>query len=253
VLIAFLAFGALTQARADVLPPRSAESEQVKSALRPSSGATVHPLRRWTRPAGARERAVPRLLRTARRPVALARTAAGRVRHLRPAHRLGLPRRLERPVTELRETAQGDLPGSSGRQDGGSCHPAPVDPLGRGPTPPSHRTVPHVAAAAPAVRGHPHRPVTGFGRVTPPSPRLRPSGTIAHRSRPRAERLALAAPVPAPVSGSGECDGSGTKTSSGTGDAPRITMPAPGLWTIAPQPAATASRIIADKPSFSPD
>jgi hypothetical protein len=82
---------------------------------------------------------------------------------------------------------------------------------------------------------------------------MKPTGTITHTPRPRAERMALAAPMPAPISGSGESGGSGGKTSSGTGDVPRINLPVSGLWTLASQPAVTVSRIIADKPSFSPD
>lgn len=245
MLVGFWAFGALSQAHADGFPPRSYASQQARSALRLPSSVTAHPLRET----------VPHLLRTARRPVAPARTAVERIRHVRLAHRVGLPpvaeipRAVGRPIAGLHGAARGDPSGSSGPY-GEGCHPPPADPPPNRPPPPLHRVVPK---AAPAVRGHPHRPVTAPDRVMPPPQRMKPTGTITHTPRPRAERMALAAPVPAPVSGSGESDSSGGKTSSGTGDVPRISLPVSGLWSIAAQPAITASRIIADKPSFSPD
>jgi hypothetical protein len=249
VLAGFWAFGAFSQAHADAFPPRSSASQQARSALRPPSRITAHPLRET----------VSHLLRTARRPVTPASTAAERVRPVRLAHRVGLPPVAEvpkaagRPIAGLHGGARGDPSGSSGRQRDGGCHPPPTDPPPKNPPPPLHRVVPHAAKAAPAVRGHPHRPVTAPDHVTPPPQRMKPTGTITHAPRPRAERMALAAPVPAPVSGSGGSDCSRGKTSSGTGDVPRISLPVSGLWSIAPQPAITASRISADKPSFSPD
>jgi hypothetical protein len=239
MLVGFWAFGALSQAHADTFPARSLASHQARPAL----DVTAHPL----------HRTVPHLLRTARRPVAPVRTTVERIRPVRLVHRLGrsrlaeIPKAADRPVDRLRSAAGGDLYRSSGQGDRG-CQPPPPN----NPPPPPHRVVPYAAKAAPAIRGLPHRPVTGPDRVTPPEG-MKPTGTITHTPRPRAERMALAAPMPAPISGSGESGGSGGKTSSGTGDVPRINLPVSGLWTLASQPAVTMSRIIADKPSFSPD
>ena len=220
MLVGFWAFGAIAQAHADALPQRSSAAQQARSAAHPPHLRTA--LDR-VRPA--------RLIHQADPPVALA------------------PKAADRPGADRHRAARGDPSGSSGRQDGG-CHPRPRPPYD--PPRPFHRAVRHAAAkAAPVVRGHRHH--TAAHRMTSPPQRIKPTGTITHTPRPRTERLALAAPAPAPVSGSGEGDCSGGKTSSGTGDAPRISIPVSGLWSIAPQPAVTASRIIADKPSFSPD
>lgn len=257
MLVGFWAFGALAQAHADAFPPRSSASQQAKAlyGLRPLSGVTAHPLREER----ALHKTVPHLLRTARRPVTRVRTATERVRPVRLAHRIGLlpvaevPKAAGRPIAGLHGATRGDPSGSYRRQVDGGCHPPPTGPPPKNPPPPLHRLVPHAAKAAPAVRGHPRRPVTAPDRLTPPPQRMKRTGTITHAPRPPVERMALAAPVPAPVSGSGESECSGGKTSSGTGDVPRISLPVSGLWSIAPQPATTASRIIADKPSFSPD
>jgi hypothetical protein len=240
VLIGFWAFGALAQAHADTLPARSFASHQPRPAL----DVTAHPLRQT----------VPHLLRTARRPVAPVRTTVERIRPVRLVHRLERSRLAEitkaadRPVDRLRSAARAHTYGSSGRQDDGDCHPPPPNE----PPPSPQRVVPHAAGAAPALRGRPHGPVAVPDGVTPPQ-RMKPTGTITHLPRPRAERMALAAPMPAPISGSGESGGSGGKTSSGTGDVPRVDLPVSGFWTITSHPAVTVSRIIADKPSFSPD
>jgi hypothetical protein len=250
MVVAFWAVGAVSQAHADVFSPRPSASQQAKAALRaphPLSGVRIGPSHREERRV---RKTVPRATRpgTVRRT---ARTAAGRLRPVRLAHRTGLPPVAEVPKDAglpavVEDVAAGGDP--AGRQDDQGCHPPPTDP-----PPPIHRVAPHVAKAAPAVRGHPHRPAATGAHQAPPSPHLKPTGTITHAPRPRAERMALAAPVPAPVSGSGESDCSGGKTSSGTGDVSRISLPVSGLWSIAPQPAMRASRNIADKPSFSPD
>jgi hypothetical protein len=226
MLVGFWAFGAIAQAHADALPQRSSATQKARSAAHP-----------------------PHLLRTARRPAAPLRTTLERVRPARLPPVTQEPKAADRPAADPRGAARRDPSGSSERR-GGGCHPSPRPP--HDPPTKLHRAVRHAAAkAAPVVRGHRHH--TAAYRVTSPPQRIKPTGTITHTPRPRTERLALAAPAPAPVSGSGEGDCSGGKTSSGTGDASHISVPVSGLWSIAPQPAVTASRIIADKPSFSPD
>lgn len=82
---------------------------------------------------------------------------------------------------------------------------------------------------------------------------MKATGAITHTPRPRVARPVLITPMPFPSSGSGENDCSAGKSSSGTDAAPRLALPASGIWTVTAQPTVTASRIIADKPSFSPD
>jgi hypothetical protein len=69
----------------------------------------------------------------------------------------------------------------------------------------------------------------------------------------RVDRTAPGTPASVPAPGSSESDCSAKKTPSGASDLPWLSIPRPGLWSVAFQQTMRVGRPIADKPSFSPD
>jgi hypothetical protein len=284
--IAFWAFGALSHARADVLPsPDSGRLSQVtrpvRAALRtPAPRARVSPVRAGVHTvhgltkARSRGASLPRM--TAGAPLAGTRKhpllATARELTTLP-HGIGLPRLhdvrrvAELPGTSLRRTT--DLP--SIRKVHGAVRGAealartrhrysprpPAEPgagagCAEGPTPvaPAQRLDQALATWGAPADPPRYEPVTTGPAISPP--RMKPTGAIT-RTSPRPARAGTPAPVPPPVSGSGGGDSSGGKSPGGAGDVPHLSLPTGGLWSIAHQTSTMPSRTIADKPSFSPD
>jgi hypothetical protein len=271
--LAFWAFTALSQAHADVLPPHSSAAPRPLIHAKLSPPATTRPgthaLRRTLTDTGTDTDTgigwrAPRIVRATRKTgEGIVRKPAARLLTTVPATRtrlsglsraLGLPRVARLPgapglpsaadAIDVAPKGAADVVHPrqpSVRDDDPGCRP--LEPQPPSPTPSA------TPAGVRAEKAHLRPAETGAGPVTSP-PRMKPTGTIAHAPRRHDVLPGMMTPVPAPVSGSGG-SGSGGKTSSG--DLPRLSLPASGLWSLAAEPETTISRNIADKPSFSPD
>jgi hypothetical protein len=286
LVIAFWAFGALSHARADVLPSSdsgrlSQVTRPVRTALRtPAAGARVSPARAGVhtlhgltkaRPRGA---GLPRMTAgaplggTRKHPLLATVRALTTLPHGTGLSRLHDVRRVaDLPGTSLRRTT--DLP--SIRKVHGAVRGAealtrtrhrysprpPAEPgAGAGcaerPTPvaPAQRLDHALATWGSSADPPRYEPVISGPGIPPP--RMKPTGAFT-RTPPRPARAGTPTPVSPPVSGSGGSDSSGGKSPGGAGDVPHLSLPTGGLWSIAHQTSTMPSRTIADKPSFSPD